>query len=257
MNLNLKDKVYVIAGSSRGIGLGIAKKFLEEGASVSITGRNKESLNNAYNGLSENFGVHKILASVVDMQDSTCIKNQLQKTQEKFGHIDGVIANIGSGAEPMGLNDPDVWQLSYDKNVKASMMLVQQAIPFLENRKGSSIIFISSIAGIEDIKAPIAYSMHKAAIIAACKKLSRSLAPKHIRVNVIAPGNIFFSGGAWEDKKKKSSDEVMEYINSEVPLDSFGSPEDVGNICVFLSSEKAKFITGSLLVVDGGQTRGF
>lgn len=257
MNLDLKNKVFLIAGSSKGIGLGIAKCFLTEGARVVITGRNQMRLQQAYDSLSEHYDPQKILALNKDLQVWGNIKSLFETIQNHFGRVDGIVANIGSGSEPIDIPDnQDIWNTSYDKNVKASMLLTQAAIPLLK-QQGGNIIFISSIAGIEDIKAPLAYSMHKSAINTAAKKLSRYLAKYHIRVNVVAPGNIFFADGNWEKKINKNQLEVDNYIDTEVPLKSFGTPEDIGNICVFLSSEKAKFITGSLIVADGGQTRNF
>jgi len=257
MDLSLENKVFFIAGSSRGIGLGIAKSYLAEGACVAITGRDNIKLQNAYAELSENYNPEKILSINADMQDWEIINAQLNFVQKTFGRIDGVVANIGSGSEPLGIpTDPKIWDISFDKNLKASMLFAQASVPFL-SVSGGSITFISSIAGIEDIKAPLSYSVYKAAIIAASKKLARCLAVSNIRVNVVAPGNIIFPGGSWERKNNESSDEINRFISSEVPLNCFGSPEDIGSVCAFLSSNKAKFITGSLIVVDGGQTRSF
>ncbi len=257
MDLNLKDKVFFVAGSSRGIGLGIAKSYLAEDANVIITGRDKGKLQEACAELSLTYDSRKILPINADMQDLDNINEQLNLAKKTFGKIDGIIANIGSGSEPLGVpSDPKIWDISFDKNLKASMLLAQAGVPFL-SADGGSIIFISSIAGIEDIKAPLAYSVCKSAIIAASKKLARSLAPLSIRVNAIAPGNIIFPGGNWERKKNENTEHINNFINSEVPLGCFGTPEDIGNVCVFLSSERANFITGSLIVVDGGQTRSF
>ncbi|MBX9977172.1 MAG: SDR family oxidoreductase [Alphaproteobacteria bacterium] len=258
MDLNLTENVFFIAGSTKGIGLGIAECFLREGARVVITGRNRERLNSAFSCLATRFDSNRILPIHGDMQDFEHMKNQLDNVQKVFGRLDGVIANIGSGAEPLGLpSTPNIWEISFDKNLKASLQLVQASFPFLKMGGGGTITFISSIAGIEDIKAPMAYSLHKAALVAASKKLSREFSPFNIRVNVIAPGNILFPGGTWEKKQEQNTQEVTDYIRSEVPLNTFGDPEDIGNICVFFSSEKAKFITGSTVVVDGGQTRCF
>lgn len=256
MNLNLSDKVFFIAGSSRGIGLGIAECFLNEGSKVVLTARNTKDLKKAEDSFNKRFK-GQVLCICGDMQDFSTIHSSLEKVVGYFGQLNGLVLNIGSGQEPMGIyENPEVWQTSYDKNVKGSLLMVQAAIPYLK-QQGGAITFISSIAGIEDIKAPIAYSMHKAALNAASKKLSRELGSYRIRVNSVAPGNILFPGGSWETKLKNDSKKVEQYMSEEVPLKCLGNPEDIGNICTFLASDKAKFITGSLISVDGGQTRTF
>ena len=114
------------------------------------------------------------------------------------------------------------------------------------------MLFISSIAGVEAIGAPINYSTAKSALIAFSKNLSKKLAGR-VRVNTIAPGNINFPGSSWEEKIKADEKKVKEIINN-VPMKRFGTPKEIANSAVFLSSDKASFITGALLIIDGGQT---
>ena len=117
------------------------------------------------------------------------------------------------------------------------------------------ILFISSIAGMEAFGAPTDYSTAKAAIIALAKNISRKVAP-NIRVNVISPGNVYFEGGSWDEKIKHDKKRVDEMIKTTVPLNRFATPEDIANSAIFLCSDKASFITGATLVIDGGQTVG-
>ena len=126
-------------------------------------------------------------------------------------------------------------------------------MPMLRDSKGS-LLFISSIAGIEAFGAPVDYSTSKTAIISFAKNVSRKLA-KEVRVNVIAPGNIWFSNGSW-DKKMKTDKKQVDKILSSVPMERFGTPKEIGDAAAFLCSERAEFITGSTLVIDGGQTVG-
>ena len=129
--------------------------------------------------------------------------------------------------------------------------------PSDNSSEGSSSyrIYVSSIAGIEALGAPTDYSTAKTAVISLAKNLARKSAPD-VRVNVLAPGNIFFENGSWDKKIKKDKKSVDEMISSEVPMKRFGTPEEVGDAAVFLCSDKAKFITGTTLVIDGGQTIG-
>lgn len=257
MDLNLHKKVYFLSGSSKGIGLGIASCFLQEGASVVITGRDLKTLEEAKSRLANVFGNDNILVLSGDLSNLINIKKCLDAAVSHFGRLDGVIGNIGFGSESTLLPlDSNLLKSSHDLNFKSSYLLMQEAIPYLKLNSGT-IVVIGSIAGHEDIQAPIAYSAYKAALIAASKKLARRLGNVGIRVNVISPGNIFFSGGIWDKKIQQDRDEVLKYLKNEVPLNSFGDPEDIGNLCVFLASDKAKFITGSVMAVDGGQTRTF
>ena len=115
------------------------------------------------------------------------------------------------------------------------------------------LLFISSIAGLEAFGAPVDYSTAKSALLAFSKNLARKVATK-VRVNVVAPGNINFPGGSWDEKIKLDPKRVKDIIESTVPMNRFGTPEEIADAALFICSERAKFITGSVLVVDGGQT---
>ena len=133
------------------------------------------------------------------------------------------------------------------------MELVRLVVPVIE-KSGGSIVFISSIAGLEEIGAPLPYAAAKAALTASVKGLADDLAPLKIRINAVAPGNILFSGGRWEEMIK--ADLALEQqVLSQVPLRRFGTPKEIAATVVFLASEKSSFTTGACLVVDGGQTR--
>jgi len=138
-----------------------------------------------------------------------------------------------------------------------SMALASTVLPHLIARGAGSLTFTSSIVGCEAINAPITYSATKAAVQGAMKSLSRLVGPQGVRVNAVAPGNVLFPGGSWERKLAERREFFEQYIQSEVPLQRFGRPEEIANAVVFLASERASFITGACLVVDGGQTRSF
>jgi 3-oxoacyl-[acyl-carrier protein] reductase len=139
-------------------------------------------------------------------------------------------------------------------------MLLLQAMCILKAGHGMKkskgvLLFISSIAGMEAFGAPTDYSTAKSAIIALAKNMARKLAP-NIRVNVIAPGNVYFEGGSWDEKIKQDKIRVDEIIKSTVPMNRFATPQEIADSAVFLCSNRASFITGTTLVVDGGQTVG-
>ena len=117
------------------------------------------------------------------------------------------------------------------------------------------MLFVSSIAAMEAFGAPVDYSTAKTAVSALAKNIARKIA-EDVRVNVIAPGNVYFPGGSWDEKMKENPERVKELIKSTVPMNRFGTLEEVSNAAIFLCSERASFITGSTLVIDGGQTVG-
>jgi len=255
MDLGLHDKIAFVGGSSRGIGLAIARAFLREGAKVVITGRNVESLEEARNHLNREGGSQRVLSVRGDMTDTADIRYALDETISAFGGLDALVANVGSGTTRGGWDlSLEDWQLTLKVNLLGSMVLAGAALPHLIARGGGSLTFTSSIAGSEAVNAPVTYGAAKAAVQSAMKSLSRLVAPHGVRVNAVAPGNVLFPGGSWEHKLAAQREFFEKYIQSEVPLQRFGRPEEIADAVVFLASERASFITGACLVVDGGQT---
>ena len=256
MNLNLNEKIFAVFGSGRGIGKGIANVLLKEGAKVMLTGLDKKELNSTFIEFNKNFP-NKILQQYGDLNDEDIRIKVEKQILANWNRIDGIVANAGS-VKPVpnwNIHDSD-WKWYFSANFDVAIHCVTHFLPYLKQTKGS-IVFISSIAGIEDIGAPLPYSSSKAALTMYAKGLARKIAPYKIRVNSVAPGNIAFPGGNWERKQKSDPSGIDKMLLENVPLKQFGSPEDIGNIVAFLLSEKASFITGSCFVVDGGQASSF
>jgi 3-oxoacyl-[acyl-carrier protein] reductase len=256
MNLELHDKIIVVAGSSSGIGLAIADCFLSEGARVQISARNKDKLEAACQSLSDQYGKEQVLSYCGDLTEPTAISEALNKCKNHFGDIDAVVANIGSGKGTTGWDlKTEDWNAMIQTNLVGGMLLASSAVPFLKGRENPSITFISSIAGSQAIPTSIPYSAAKAALQMAAKNLSRQLGVDGVRVNTVAPGNVLFKGGTWDLKIKQDPLQVNNYIEMEVPLGRFAEPQEIADSVVFLASRRCRFITGVLLTVDGGQTR--
>jgi 3-oxoacyl-[acyl-carrier protein] reductase len=255
MELGLKNKTVLVSGSSKGIGFAIAESFLQEGARVQISGRNEGVLKDSLKILSERYSPLSIDSFCGDLNQPEIVNRAIYQLVDLFDGIDCVIANIGSGTGPSGwdLSVGD-WRSIVDVNLVGSMVLATSAIPHLKGRDNPSITFISSIAGVEAIAAPIPYSAAKAGLQQAAKNLARQLGPEGIRVNTVAPGNVLVPGGGWEAKMSEKPDQVKKYIKKEVPLGRFADPVEIANAAVFLASSKARFISGALLCVDGAQT---
>ena len=255
MDTNLKDKIVFISGSSRGIGKGIAECFLEERSIVVLTGRDQESLKETYTEFSSKYGVDRVSRINGDLIETENVKAAVEDVITLRGRIDILVPNIGGTASPGWEQGDDEWERVLDQNFWGSVRLTEAVIPYMIEQSGGTIVYVSSIAGIEEIGAPITYTTAKASITAAAKSYARQLGKYNIRVNCVAPGNILFPGGAWERKLKERHEEIMQMIEQEVPLGRFGKPEDVANIVVFLASDLASFMTGTCVVADGGQTR--
>lgn len=253
MEIKFLGKTVVVVGGSRGIGLSIVRSFLKSGASVYVISRTKNLESELE--LMASFGdrVNFYYADVtVEFDIISCSKEILIKC---FGAIDILICNVGSGksgSDP--INAPDVWNQSWNTNFSSVLNASRVFSHSINN--GGAIIFISSIAGIENIGAPTEYSIAKSAIKTFAKILSHKLAPA-IRVNTILPGNIYFEKGTWDEKMRENPTLVKEMITEKVPLKKFGEPQDIANAVLFLSSDKASFVTGASLTVDGGQTISF
>jgi 3-oxoacyl-[acyl-carrier protein] reductase len=140
-------------------------------------------------------------------------------------------------------------------NVLSATNMVQVSVPLLRRSNHASIVCISSICGVEALGAPVTYSAAKAALISAVKGWSRPFGKMGIRINAISPGNIFTDGGTWDRKVKADPDGVAAMISQDVPVGRFGTPAEIANLTLFLSSPIAAFITGANIVADGGQTR--
>lgn len=256
MDLGLKNKVVLISGSSRGIGRATAGAFLSEGSRMVITGRDLKSVKATTREFEKKFSRDRVLSVAADLTKEAGIKKCVRKVISTWGRIDILVANIGSGSGKSGLEaKKSDWERMFNINLFGSVGLVKEVAPIMQKNKSGSIIFISSIAGIEALGAPLAYSVAKAGIIAFSKSLSQLLARDNIRVNAVAPGNIFFEGGVWDRKIKENSSKIKRYIKNNVAMQRFGKPEEIADVVLFLASSRASFITGACLVADGGQIK--
>lgn len=254
MDLELTDRVAFVAGSSRGIGKAIAATLLDEGCCVCITGRDESSLSGAVNELKSKSG-DKVLGITGDMTDTSVLQAAFSSVNRRWGALEIVVANVGSGTGQAGWEQGEQeWQRLFNLNFFGSVRLAQTAVPYLQSR-GGSILFIGSIVGIEATPAPLPYSAAKAALINYSKNLSRTLAQYGIRVNCLAPGNVLFPRGSWERHLEERKDDVERMIVNEVPLQRFGSVEEIAHFAAYLVSPRAQFATGGCFIIDGGQTR--
>ncbi len=241
-----KKKTIFISASSSGIGYYLAKKYKSIGYNVIINGRNLSKLKKASKSLDQ------CKYFLGDMTDKRKIKIIVKEIKKKYKYIDILICNLGNSNFKKN-NDNFEHALKY--NFFPTINLIDYSKIFL--KKGvSKIICISSICGVEYVDgAPIGYSIAKSALNFYIKLISKELAKKNITINGIVPGNIIFKGSTWDLKIKKNPKKTKMYIKKNVPMNTFGSPNDIFEVCRMISENASKFITGSLFKLDGGQTK--
>lgn len=255
MDLQLKDKVVVITGSGQGLGKGIAEAFLKEGAKVTVTDILQKRMINIEKEFNKNYDTSKMHFYCGNLIEQSEIDKCTASVMNKFGKIDVLVANLGSGRGTVDWNiSEEDWQNMLDINFTGARRITSSVLPYMVKNGGGTITFISSIAGVEIIGAPIHYSVAKAAVIAYAKGLSKKVAANNIRVNAVCPGNIFFENGTWDIKIKDNKQKVIDMLETTVPLKRFAAPEEIADLVLFISSEKMAFMTGSCLILDGGQT---
>lgn len=251
MDLGLTGKKCVVAGASRGIGRAIARGLAAEGAHVAICARGAGPLGEAEAELRGLGG--QVFAQASDVGDPAAVGSFLGAARAALGGIDILVHNASALARGP---DRGSWEASLQVDLMAGVHACGHVIPWMEEAGGGSLLFVSSISGIEASPAPdIAYSAAKAAQLAYVKKLSLLHAPGRIRVNAVAPGSIDFPGGVW-DVVHQHEPALYDMVRSSIPWGRMGTPEEVADVAVYLVSPRAGWVTGECIAVDGGQHRG-
>jgi 3-oxoacyl-[acyl-carrier protein] reductase len=249
---SFEDKTVLIAGASQGIGEAIAEVIARAGGRVFIGGRDSQRLSETAAKLTQQTE-GKVTAVAGDYADGS----QAEGLLASIGDLDALVICIGDTDCPPGFDTTDdSWDRLIQANLTGPSRLARIAARGMKDRNGGSILFIGSICGQEVLGAPIAYNAGKAGLRAVVKTMARELGRDGVRVNMISPGNIIFAGGRWARKRAADPDQVDALIRSTTPLGRFGTPAEIASAALFLCSEKAAFITGANLVVDGGQTIG-
>ena len=256
MDLGLTDKVAVVTGSSRGLGLASARSLVAESCRVVLCARGEETLAEAALEVEAAAKRPNMVATVqADVSTLAGIELVIGRAVETFGGLDILVNNVGraAGSDLLGTTDAE-WQAAFDETLFPAIRASRLAVPQMKQRGGGSIVMIASIYGRE-AGGRMTYNAVKAAEISLAKALAGQLAPANIRVNSVAPGSIMFPGGSWHRRQQTDPQGIAEMIKRELPFGRFGRPEEVGHVVAFLASPRASWISGASIVVDGCQSR--
>ena len=246
----LEGKIAVITGGSSGIGLATAKRFVEEGAHVVITGRREKELKEAADFIGSN--VTTVAGDISNLED---LDRLYAVVKEKHGHIDVLFANAGAGTiAPLAVATEAHFDQTFDVNVKGLFFTVQKALPIFND--GGSIILNSSVSNVLGLPGFSAYAASKAAVRSCSRAWTLELKDRKIRVNTMSPGAIDTPALATTTGlTAEQAEQAAEQFTTQIPMGRRGNPEEIAAAVTFLASDESSYITGVDLAVDGGMAQ--
>lgn len=249
MNLDFKDKVCLVTGGSRGIGLEIAHTLLEQSAHVIICGRKEKSLEIIKQTLPSSENLTTICAHIAKPEQ---VDQMFKKIMDSFGTLDVLINNVGMNLMTPAIADldPGMWKKIMDTNLEGTFLVSQKAAAIMRENKKGKIVSISSTAGSKATPGMGIYGIAKAGIEMMTKVLASELALFNVQVNAVAPAMVRtdFSKPFW------GNDDFLAHIIKAIPMGRIAEPGEVVAPVLFLASEGASYITGQTLIVDGGSS---
>ncbi len=244
--MSLSGKVVIVTGASRGIGKAIAAMFAGENAHVAITGRNMSALQETAAGLSR-LGEGTIVPLSGDVAQPAAAADMVKAVVDQFGKVDVLVNNAGITRDNVLLRmSEEQWDEVLDTNLKGAFNCIKAVTRPMMKKRSGCIINITSVVGQMGNAGQVNYAASKAGMIGLTKSVARELAGRNIRVNAVAPG--FIETDMTAELPEKAREELI----NGIPLGTLGQPDDVAGLVLFLSSDKAKYITGQVVNVDGG-----
>lgn len=255
-NAALDGKTALITGGGTGIGAGVTRRFVQEGARVCVVGRRREPLE----AMANEFQDGSVSFCVGDVSDINDVNRMVQAAIDLGGGVDVLVNNAGiSGPTPVAEVDPALWRRTIEINLIGTFMTMHVAIPQMIKQGGGSIINVASVGGLRTIPMASAYCASKAAVIHLTKQVSSDYASKGIRCNAVCPGFVYTEMIEHEmdtlaGMMGTSRDDAVRAISRNIPVGWISTPEDIAGIFVYLAGDESRYMTGAELVIDGGGT---
>jgi 3-oxoacyl-[acyl-carrier protein] reductase len=256
MDLGLTDKIAIITGSTRGLGLASAVALAREGCRVCLCARGAQGLSTAAEAVrAAAGGADRVTTVAADLADEAGVAAVVEGAVAAFGGIDILVNNVGLARGGGLLDTADAeWRSAFDQTMFPAIRASRLVVPHMRRRGGGVILMIASIWGRES-GGRMTYNAVKAAEISLAKSLAQQLAADNIRVNSVAPGSILFPGGSWWKRQQDDPAGIAAMIERELPFGRFGRAEEVGDVVAFLASPRASWVSGACVPVDGCQSR--
>jgi len=253
--MNLDGKIALITGAGTGIGAAIASRFVADGARICIAGRRQEKLDEVLHGLP----VGTAVTCAGDVTQFKDVAQMVETTLGLAGRLDVLVNNaaIDPGGTTVVDLDPELWHRVLETNLTGPMYLMKASIPLMIKAGGGSIINIASLGGLRCLPGMPAYCASKAGLIMLTQQVALDFGPAKIRCNAVCPGGIRTqmlenSLNPLAETLEIDLDGVFRHISSMVPLRRTATPEEIGGICSYLASDDSTFMTGAVLLLDGG-----
>lgn len=255
MELGLKDRKVLITGAGRGIGRAVALEFAKEGARVALVSRTESDLKNLLKRLGGKKGDHTYAVADLTKKDSP--QKVFKKIEKEFGNVDILINNVG---DSLSIKDPlcplSDWHKVLRINLEIAIELSNLVIPKMLKNKWGRIVNVASTASMEN-NGPVTYCTAKAALLAYTRCMGRVYAKDGIVISALIPGAVVDEKSYWDQALKERPDHAKKYLDERCPAGRFASPDEVSAVVALLCSERATFCQGSIVPVDGGQSRHF
>jgi len=261
MELGIKNRVAVVAASSRGLGKAVAWGLAREGVKLVICARNKEALEQTADEILLKTGV-TVFPLSVDLSDPDQIDWMINETLDLFGKVDILVTNAGGPPSGKFIDiDDDDWMKAAQLTLMSAVRLVRGVLPGMREQKWGRIIHMTSVSLKQPIDNLFLSNVFRPGVAGMAKSLSRELAEENILVNTVCPGYFITDRvkelvAAQAKKSGRPMEEIEREITEKIPLGRMGNPEELANLIVFLASERASYMTGSVVQVDGGYVQG-